>query len=194
MFLFLGSIWKCLLQTQIWWVFVQTAILAPNPFFLFNKIQLSKAELLKCINVLFCLKNHVNNTENFTKHQWQLLVHDSFWHLSVGTQKVLAFDTVTDKSRSSAGAIAFLCCVCSCGRASLMFAEVFSHSLQETPERISPVTIETFFSVSRLSPLTCTFRDAHNLECSSPPASVWRRSVGRCDAYIILESVYLSLI
>lgn len=52
------------------------------------------------------------------------------------------------------------------------------------PERMSPVTIETFFSVSRLSPLTCTFRDAHNnLECSVPPASAGGRSVGHRDAY-----------
>lgn len=66
--------------------------------------------------------------------------------------------------------------------ASALMAEVFSHSLQETPEWMSAVTIETFFSVSRLSPLTCTFRDAHNLECSALPASARGRSVGYCDA------------
>lgn len=55
------------------------------------------------------------------------------------------FDSVTYRSRS----------------ASLLFAEVSSRSFQETANRMNPVTIETFFSVSRLSPLTCTFRDVH---------------------------------
>lgn len=58
---------------------------------------------------------------------------------------LLGFGTVTKRSTS----------------ACLLFAEVFSHSSQETSNRMNPVTIETIFSVSRLSPLACTFRDVH---------------------------------
>ena len=113
----------------------------------------------------------LTNPKNLTKSLWQVTLFGQYpWSIQVQYQRPETTDLQMKLQLSPEPA--------SCLQKSSVTL------CRRKPEWMSPVTIETFFSVSRLSPLTCTFRDAHsNLECSAPPASARGRSVGHRDAY-----------